>query len=89
MLPDWLTRPQQGLMAKRISRLVDGFTTPADIAKETAATLPVPISQAEFVTLRRRWLAIIRQVCGSDRTARRRGSERVRDFFKRTFQPIP
>lgn len=89
MLPDWLSHSQHALLAKRINRFLDGFTTPADMAKETTTALPVPITQVEFVNLRRRWLVLIRQACGSDRIARRRASERVRDFFKRHFQPIP
>ena len=89
MLPDWLTAPQHTAMAGRISRFLEGFASPADVAKAPGAALPVPIPKSEFTTLRRQWLAVVLRACGTDREARRRASERVRDFFKRHFKPTP
>lgn len=89
LLPDRLTPAQSATLGQRIGRFLAGFTTPAGIAGHDDATLPVAIPRHEFLTLRRRWLALVCSASGLDRAARRRATERVRDFFKRHFKPTP
>lgn len=89
LLPPSLDVETAAAVKARLDVFRRGFVSGAELASSPARVpLPAAIPAAEAATFRRRLLALVRAAAGADPETRRRGSERARDFCKRTFSAM-
>ncbi len=90
LLPPSLDIATAAAVTARLEVFRGGFVSGAELAKApTPVSLPAAITAAEAANFRRQLLALVRAAADTDPEARRRGSERARDFCKRTFIEMP
>lgn len=89
LLPPSLDVATAAAVKNRLDVFRRGFVSGAELAIAPApVSLPAAIPAAEAATFRRQLLALVRAAAGADPETRRRGSERARDFCKRTFSAM-